>query len=176
MSCLITGGNLITCDSNNVGGLSAIYISNYAELATDDIVKGSPAGVINTITMASGKKFYEFQFNPDTTNYIENMVKVVEAGALFYDQVVTLKLPLREYAKCQILSVMANGKFRVIAKDLNGKYWLLGRVNGMFLSKNEGGAGTKKEDGSGYTLELKSIGETSMAMEVDSTIISAIIA
>ena len=178
MACSsITGAVTKSC-SNNVGGIVKLYIANADDVVT--ITDTTSDGDIDVITMASGKKFYEFQFNPDTSTYTENMVKNLESGSTFFDQVITVKLNRRELAKRTQLILLTQGAFKAIVKDANGIYWMLGENNNMYLSKNDGGAGIKKEDQNGYTLEFKSIGEADMAKVIDvtnnATIVSAIIA
>ena len=162
---------VITCDLP-IGGLVSLYVANHSQVAS--IVDTTDDGIIDTITMTSPGKFFEFQFNPDTSNWTQEMMK--NENAIFFDQTITVKIPYMEAAKRQKLILLTQGKFKAIAKMASGKYFLLGEVNGLQLTKNSSGSGTKKEDGNGYTLEFKAIGEFAEAKEVDSTIIAGIIA
>ena len=62
----ITGAVTKSC-SNNVGGIVKLYIANAADVSV--ITDTTSDGDIDIITMASGKKFYEFQFRKDLLQF-----------------------------------------------------------------------------------------------------------
>ena len=173
MACTtITGDISIGC-LGNLGGLTKLYIANLEDI-TSFTDTGSD-GDIDTITMVSGKVFYEIELLANTSDYKEEYSFTPDSGAKFYKQIVTLKLPRREAAKRQQLALLASGKFVLIAKDANGIFWLMGETNGLYMSKNEGGSGTKQEDGSSYTIEFTAIGEPDPAKEVLFSAVAAVI-
>jgi len=173
MACSNLNGAVLLSCSNNVGGVSKIYIANEDDVTS--VTDGSPAGIIDTITMTGGATFYAFESNPETSSFVENLVKNLESGATFYDQVVTIKIPRRDYQRRNTLNTLTQGRFKMIVKDANGLFWYLGEVNSMIMTKNDSGSGTKREDGSSYTLEIKAIGEYDPAKEVDAAAVAAVI-
>lgn len=173
MACTSINGPISQGCAGNVGGLTKLYIANSSDVAS--VTDGSPAGIIDTVTMSGGATFYEFELTPLTSNYTENFTANRESGAQFYSQVVTVRLNRREYAKRNQLALLASGNFKIIVKDANGLYWYLGQDSGLYLSKNEGGSGTKQEDGSSYLIELTAVGESSPAKEVLEAAVTAVI-
>lgn len=191
MACTSINGAISIGCLGNLGGATAIYIANFADVLTTaetgagfsgysgysgytgSIDNLGTDGAIDTITMTASTKFYAIEIRSNTSDYKETFVNNLESGAQFYQQVVTIKLPRREANKRNKIALLAAGKFVMIIKDANGLYWLLGEENGMYLSKNEGGSGTKTEDGSGYLLELTAIGEPAMAKEVAPAAVAA---
>jgi hypothetical protein len=167
MACSsITGAVTKSC-ANNVGGIVKLYIANADDVLTITDTGGD--GDIDILAMDTGKYFYEFQFDPETSNFTENMVKNLESGATFFDQTISVFIKRKESAKRAQMILLTQGEFKAIVKDSNGLYWMVGEANNMYLSKNDSGTGTKKEDKNGYTLEFKSIGEYDPAKELDVT-------
>ena len=162
-----------TCD-NNTGGVKKIFIAEKDNVAS--VTPGSPFDTITAITMVSGKKFYEFAFNKNTSTFTEVTTGDQAVGSQVCTQTLTLVLNRREQAKREVLLKLGNFKdLAVIVLDSNDKYWLLGETEGMNMTENSSENGTVKTDRNGYTITL--VGEEpEMASEVDSTVISSIVA
>ena len=167
----MTGGIALGCD-NNSGGIRKIYITDLCQI--DSITEDSPDGEIQTITMESGALFYEFEFNKNTSSFTDDATVNLENGSLFYNQVVTLKIPRREKSKRDELALLMQKDLAVICLDGNGLYWFLGEVNGMRVTALPSTSGVTMADGSSYTITLTGQ-EPEAAREVDSTIIAALL-
>lgn len=170
MACDAITGITIGCDPN-MGGVTKIYISDFADLALTDIVDTGSDGDIDTILLNAGASpavFVEIEVKPNTCEFKEVLVNNQETGAQYTQQTVAIKLPRKEAAKRNQLATLGKGccKVRIILKDANGIYWLAGHTNGLYLSKNESTVGVKAEDGSGYVLEFTAVGEPDAAKEV----------
>ena len=157
--------------SNNAGGVSKIYITDF------DNVTGITAsgGTVSSITMSDS--FYEFVFNKNTSEFNENAQINLENGSTFFEQTVILKIPRREVSKRNVIEKLVAGQkdLIVIVKDANSLYWLLGEDNGMNVTTIESAAGVAKEDGSNYTITILSQ-ETDQAKAVDPSIIAGLVA
>lgn len=113
-------------------------------------------GVVTAMALEStAAGFVEYQFNPNTSNYAEEVTVDLTTGSTYYAQTVTLSLNRREAAKRQSLLLIALGQpgLTIIVKDSNGLFWVFGlNDDKMFLTGNTGGSGTAKADHNGYVL------------------------
>ncbi len=160
----ITGTLCLSCE-NIVGGVVKMYLADAAQITGMDLGSNAANGYVtdiqyaNTFTSPNCGPWYEFAFNPETSDFTENEVINLQTSAKFWDQTVNLVIPKRDVAKRNQIALMATGRIKVIVKDAIGTYWLMGRANDMYVSKIDSASGVKKEDGSSYKIELKSIGE-----------------
>ena len=77
--------------NNNVGGLKAIYITDYENVTA--VTDTEPDGVIDTITMASTTQFFDFYFAKNSAMYEENLVQNLEIGS--NDLLLNVRTPLK---------------------------------------------------------------------------------
>lgn len=172
MACQSISGVTYSCLSNT-GGVNAIYITNFEN------VTGTTANSIGTVTavsLASGAKFQEFQFNMNTSTLDEDVTINLENGTTFFTQTVSLVIPRRQASTRDKILVLASGqpKLAIIVKDNNGIFWYVGKDNGAYLKTGKTGAGKKKDDSNGYELSFVCESAT-LAPEVDSSIIAGLI-
>ncbi len=171
MACVSFTGGISNDCSNNMGGITKLYITDFANITT----LTSSAGTVSAITMATGSVFYQFAFNRNSAAFTEDLVKSVEAGSSLFEQTITVKIPRREVAKRNTLALLTMRDVAVIIKDSNGLYWLPGEIEGMYLSEQKSTSGTAKADGSSYDLTLKGF-EVSQCSSVPSAVVAGIIA
>lgn len=171
-STLLTGGIAKGCE-NNIGGVQKIYITDLCNVDTITAADGVISD-INMITSSPVALFYEFSFNRNTSDFVENATVNVENGSLFYDQTVTLVIPRRESSKRNVLALLMQKDVAVIVKDQNGLYWYLGETNGLYVSELPSATGKAKGDLNGYTITLKGE-EPAQAQEVDEAAVLAVI-
>lgn len=156
---------------NNIGSLTSVLLTDH-----DNIVDITEAGgTVSAITMASASYFYEFEFNRNSASLQEDLTKDVTAGSAFFTQTVTMTIPRRDVAKRNTLALLTQRDLSVIVKDGNGFYWLVGRIDGAYLSEQASSSGTAKADGSNYVLTLIAE-ELEQAPAVDSSIIAGLLA
>ncbi len=168
----LTGGIPKGC-LRNKGGISKIYITDFENVT--DISIASPSGEIDGITMASGKVFYEFEFNKNTSTWAENTAGDQAAGTQIVTQTITLVIARREKTKRdRIQQLMGFKELMVIIKDANGVLWLAGEESGIIMTTNASVSGTAAADPNNYTITL--VGEeTAQANTIESeTVITAV--
>lgn len=166
---LITGGIACGCE-NNLGGIQAIYITDFCNLVSTT----ETDGVIETITLSSPGCMYEYCFNKNTSSLVEQAIVSIENGSLFYQQTATVIIPRREVAKRNALAMLMQKDLLIIIKDQNGLYWLIGEQNGANVTDINSTTGVVKGDLNGYTITF--LGEEPVqAKEVDSAIIAGLI-
>lgn len=174
MACNTSLTSILKNCSNNIGGLTNIYIAP-AEFVT---AFTQTAGTITAINTSGGTApFVEYQFNKNSASYVEEAGISLENGSTFYTTTTTLSIPRREVAKRNAIALVAAGQrnLYLILKDANGLYWLQGFSNYANLTALGEGSGTAKADGSKYSLTFLSE-EPQLMFEVNSTIIANLIA
>lgn len=149
MACSnLSSGLTLGCD-NNIGGIKAIYITEKSNVTSLGL--SSPGDEISTISMSG--KFYEFEFNKNTSSYTEELASDVSAGRDLYTQTVTLVLNRREKTKRDKLILLAQREnLHIMVKDQNDIIWYFGETNGMNLTTSAGGSGVAKTDANQYVL------------------------
>lgn len=169
----LTGAIAKSC-STNTGGIRKMFIADFENVSTITS-SGSPAK-ISAITMSGATKFYEFEFNRNTSSFEEAVTVNLENGTTFFNQTVRLELARRESAKRDAIEKLVAGQkqLMIIVLDSNGLYWLFGQVEGAYATEITGGSGVAKTDKNGYSIAMTAE-EPAQAFEVDSTVISGIV-
>lgn len=170
MACALTQGYTLDC-KDSLGGIKAAWF-----IAHQDVTAVTEAsGVVTAITKAAGKVFYKYQLVRNTSSLTENITASVENGTVFYAQELSIILnKLQANTRNEIL-LLAKNNLMVVVEDANGKYWLLGKTNGVDLTGGNSATGTAQGDRSGYTLTFTG-GEKELAPEVNSSVISGLTA
>lgn len=170
MACVSFSGGITNDCSNNMGGATKLYLTDFSNIAS----YVESGGTVSAITMATASFFYEFAFNRNSAEYTENLSKSVEAGSALFEQTVTVTIPKRDRLKRNTLALLTQRDLAVIIKDSNGLYWYPGMVEGMYLSESTSTSGKAKIDGSNYALTLKGF-EADRAPIVASGIVAALV-
>jgi len=170
----LTGAITKSCDTNT-GGIRKMFIADYENIESITVA-GTPEE-ITAITMGGVAKFYEFEFNRNTSSFDENVTVSLENGTTFFDQSVNLMLARRESAKRDAIEKLTAGQkqLMIIVLDSNGLYWLFGQAEGCYATEITGGSGIAKADKNGYAIKLTAQ-EPAQALAVSPMIIDAIIA
>lgn len=170
MSCALSQGYLLDC-KDSLGGIKAAWFIAHADVTA--VTEAS--GVVSAVTKSAGKVFYKYQLVRNTSSVTENITSSVENGTVFYAQELSIILNKMQANTRNEILLLAKNNMMVIVEDANGKYWLLGRGNGLDLSGGNSGSGTAQGDRNGYTLTFSG-GEKELAPEVNSSVISGLTA
>jgi hypothetical protein len=127
MPCALTQGYTLDC-KDSIGGLQSVYFAPWEDLGTVTVA----SGVVTTLTMDVGKKFYQYELVKESSNFAEAVNTNVQNGN-------------------EIL-LLAKNRLAVIVVDNNGDKWFLGQSYGLDLTGGGSGSGTAFGDRSGYTL------------------------
>lgn len=155
MACDLTSGFSVGC-SSSIGGVAEFWIGN---MPSDMVIALDSSGVATSITnTAADLEYFKFEctnaqgaasvFNDNPTVNAQN-------GTSFFDQTATYVLNKMEQAKRNEVKMIARAKMTIIIKDNNGKYWLMGEVNGARLTSGENTSGTALGDRNGYSLSFQ---------------------
>lgn len=148
MACTIINGREIDC-RDSVGGIEEVYITEWSNVAS--ITESS--GVVTSISMNSGKKFFTFQLEKENATFDETENASVENGTLFYEGVLSFTTKKMTAAARNAFNILAKNRLMIIFKDRNGSYWLLGRAGGADkVGDNKASTGKAFGDMNGYTL------------------------
>lgn len=152
MACDITAGRIEPC-KDSVGGLDAIYFVNDGDITgftmdttdTDVIasVDGSPSAYKYDL---KGNSTFETTINSSTEN-----------GTSFFEQTLTLTLKKLDIESHKELKLLTWGKPKVIVKDNNGNFFLMGKEHGAEVTGGSVVTGGAMGDLSGYTLTLSAM-------------------
>lgn len=160
--------------NNNVGGLKAIYITDYENVTV--VTDTEDDGVIDTITMAASTQFFDFYFAKNSAMYEENLVQNLEIGSTYFEQKVALSIPLRNEVRREAVKELVSGqkKLMVLLQDNNDNYWLYFEKEGGIVTALTGGSAAAKGELNGYAIEITA-DSVVQAATVDPTIVDALL-
>lgn len=171
MACNQTLNGLLRDCEGSLGGISQVLLANFDDVSgvtvSDDI--------ITAITMADNAKFKKYDFRPNTGSMTSNMQRNLENGSLYWQTDLVLSFSKMETVKRIEINAMAINDMVAIVKDMNGKYWYLGKDEPIIATAGDGQTGTARADRNGYGITLQD-NSRQTPFEVDESIIDALIA
>jgi hypothetical protein len=170
MACLINAG--ITRDCGFAfGGLQKIYLANKADVST--VAHDSGTNEITGITMTTGATFYEYEFEPETGQALQEL----QAGSIsrFVLQTLNLSLAGMTQSKKDVLEDMANADMVAIYQKQDDVYFYYGELGrGLRAATLTVDSGTADADSDLVQISLAG-GNRGYADTVDSTIIAGLL-
>jgi hypothetical protein len=171
MPCAIVSGYALDC-KDVVGGISAIYITELANVTT---ITENASGYVTAITKAAGKKFYQYALLPrGANNFTQNIQADAAAGTVAYEQSVVGNFSKLQYETQIVLEQLIKNRTIVIVKTKDDSYFLFGKLNGMEVTAGSANSGQAMNEFQGYQLTFTGM-EKALANEVDSSIIAALL-
>ena len=170
MACLINAGIVRDCGFA-FGGLQKVYLANKADVAS--ILHDTVTQEITGITMATGGTFYEYEFEPETGQALQEL----QAGNVsrFILQTLNLSLAGMNQAKKAVLEDVANADMVAIYQDQADVYWFYGeKGRGLRAATLSPDSGTSDADDNLVAISLAG-GNAGFADTVDSTIIAGLL-
>jgi hypothetical protein len=169
MACAITSGRNVPCKSA-FGGIKAVYFCNYGDMATVtiDSSDGATRGQVSTITMASGKLFFEYKVKGNSS-LTTTITSSRDNGTTFYTQTLALTLPYLDIQTQEEIQLLAVSRPQMIVEDYYGNRFLCGLENGMDLTGGTIVTGAAAGDLSGFTLTMEGMEETAPAFIASGT-------
>ena len=151
MPCSQTLAGIPKDCASNMGGILVAMLANKSDVASVALTDNK----ISAITMASGKKFYKYNFKPNTSNFASTYQVNNENGTTYVQTLLQLVFNRMETAKRVEVSALAQGELVAIVQDANGLYWFLGYDAPLFLNAGDGQTGTARADRNGYSITLE---------------------
>jgi hypothetical protein len=148
MSCFISSGIALGC-SDGIGGIKKVYIVGGGGEVTGFTYSASDA--ITGATSSTGTTLYGFEVKRNTSSLSQNVTKSFENGTIFFEQVLTIVAYYYDQDKRNLLKTLSqNDEIQIVAIDQNDVQYMLGQVNGMFLSGGSAATGTALGDRNGF--------------------------
>ena len=169
MTCSAVVLNGTTLDCGNVGGLKEVYLADILDV-TGITVSG---GTVTAIAMSSTKKFKKFEFRKNNANFTSTSTRSDENGTNFVDTTLSVNFNHMETAKRREMVSLSKANTYAIAKDNNGKYWLIG-YNSYCTGTASANSGATMGDANNYVLTITSQTDE-LPIEVVSAAITAIV-
>lgn len=170
MACNQTLSGLVKDCSPSMGGITEVLLANREDVSAVT----ATAGKVTEITMASSAKFKRYTFTRNTGSMTSTYTIDQASGVRYVTTDLLLQFNRMETAKRVEISALAVNDLVAIVKDANGIYWYLGYDEPVNASAGDGQTGTARGDANRYTITLQD-NSKEMPMEVDSTIIAALI-
>lgn len=170
MACNQTLSGLVKDCSPSMGGITEVLLANREDVSAVT----ANSGKISEITMASSAKFKKYSFARNTGSMTSTYTIDQASGVKYVTTDLLLQFNRMETAKRVEISALAVNDLVAIVKDANGIYWYLGYDEPVNASAGDGQTGTARGDANRYTITLQD-NSKEMPMEVDSTIVAALI-
>lgn len=170
MACSTTlAGIARDCDVN-AGGILNVYIASYVDVVS----LAETSNVITTITMDTGKKFYQFYVRKNVASYTGTPSFNEDGDYTGEDGTLSLVFSRMDTTKRMQVDALSKQDLAVIFEDANHKFWYLGKDNPVTRSGGDTTTGTAQTDRNGYGVELHS-NDLSAPTEVDDNIIAGLL-
>ena len=153
-----------------MGGITEVLLANREDVSAVT----ADSGKVTEITMASSAKFKRYTFARNTGSMTSTYTIDQASGVRYVTTDLLLQFNRMETAKRVEISALAVNDLVAIVKDANGIYWYLGYDEPVNASAGDGQTGTARGDANRYTITLQD-NSKEMPMEVDSTIVAALI-
>ena len=171
MSCSQTLSGLAKDCNSNLGGIVEVYLANFEDVTAKTITDGKISG----ITMASGATFKKYSF-PKNTGSLTSTISVGDGDNKSVATDLVMQFTRMETTKRVEVVAMAMSDLVAIVKDKNGIYWFLGYDDPVTIADGSNGqTGTQRSDLNRYEVTLHDE-RAEFPYEVDSAIISNLLA
>lgn len=168
MACVLTTALTKPC-GEGVSGLKKVWAVEFTALNTMTVT----AGVVTAMALDATKVFFGWEFEPGNASMSNPIQRSRENGTLYYEHKLTVKMNRYETTKKNEIKIISASDVALIALDRNGKYWLLGRENGLTLESGSGSIGAGMGDFSGFELAFTGM-EPDFPVEVDSSTVTSL--
>ncbi len=161
-NCIISSGYTIPC--KGIAGIQEVYIGTWnGPTLTYTIGTASPTlDMITTFTGGTGSGFFGFQQTIETGSMTNNGNFNVQNGTAYYDQIVEITCQNANQTLIDQVTVLGQGRNRILVLDENGNYFLIGQVNPVDVTAVTGGLGKAYGDLNGYTITFTGKEKTPM--------------
>lgn len=134
------------------GGIKRVLVA-----LRDDVTVTTDSTGITAITLATDKKFVEWQFRKNTGSLTSTVTSDTAIGNTFATTEVTLQFTKAEATKRLAIQSAINASSVVIVEDMYGQYIYLGLENEVVVSAATMVTGTAAADLNGFTLTFQDI-------------------
>lgn len=169
MACsqTLNGYTALDCAPSK-GGVKEIYICNFDDVtgitaSTAETISESGAttdGKVIAIAMASGATWHKYVMRRNTASMTSTLNFDETVGVNYVSTDVILRFNKLDTPQRIEMTALVLAETRVVVRDANDKWWLLGKDEPIVPSAGTAQTGTQKSDGSYYELTLQSSDNT----------------
>jgi hypothetical protein len=151
MACILSNGWSLGCRDRQ-GGIQKVFIGqwNGTTLATT-VGTGASASIITAFTSGTSS-FYTFEQELESASFTQKSVTNNDNGTVYYEQTISINLQGLDGQTVDKIRILDQGKFRIMVLDQNGRYWFLGRQNGVRTTESTPSVGKALGDMNGAML------------------------
>lgn len=168
MTCVLTTAISKPC-GNGKSGIKKMWAVEHSALATVT----ETAGVVTALTLDAGKSFFGWEMEPGQATFSAPIQRSRENGTTFFEHKASTRFNRYETAKRNEVLIIASADVVIIALDRNGKYWLLGKENGLSVESGQGTVGQAMGDFSGFEIAFTGQ-EDAPPVEVSSSVVTGL--
>lgn len=147
MACDLTAGRLLDC-KDAVGGIRSVLFLEVADY--------TPTYTGNILTSVAAATAYRYELPKGTGSLSEAITVSTEAGSIFYEDTLTVKLHKLSAADRDEIKLLAQNRLVCFVLDNNNNQWAIGEVNGADLTAGTASTGAAYGDMSGYEMTFTS--------------------
>lgn len=141
MACVLTSGYSIPCLST--AGVSAVYIGTWnGPSLTYTLASDSSIATFSGSTVS----FYTFNQRIENASFTHTGAISQENGTFVMENAVEISVHGMNQALANQIAILGKGVWRVIVKDNNGNYFLIGKTNPVGVTAITGGLGKAQSD------------------------------
>jgi len=169
MSCILNSGYIVPSCKDQSSGVSEFYVTNFV----NDLVYGYSASVITSLT--GGTPSY-FKFEQEVENAkLDSVATIADTTnqSVFFTNTLDVILHKLSTSNLELVKQLVAGRFTIIVKDSNAKYWILGTKAPARVTKAEIAAGQKFGDMNGSTLTFTALEPNQPIVEIAYSAFSA---
>lgn len=166
--CVLTAAISKPC-GNGISGVKKMWAVEHSALGTFT----ETAGVITAMALDGGKSFYGWEMEPGQGQFTAPIQRSRDNGTTFFEHKATCRFNRYETTKRNEIKIIASADIALIALDRNGKYWLLGKENGLSLESGSGDSGKAMGDFSGFELSFTGM-EPDLPIELNSSVVTSL--
>ena len=172
----LTSGIAKTCQ-NSAGGVQAVYVADFDTITAITVGTSSFSPNFDIITaITTSDQFYKIETNKNTSTMEEKTVINLDNSSTYHEITVKLILSRRDSEKRAFIDTLIAGQksLALLVTDSNSVTWLVGKIEGAYVTEVMSASGQKKGDGNNYTITFLAQ-EPNQSYQVDDTIISSLI-
>tara|TARA_R110000737_G_scaffold349886_2_gene387244 strand:- start:24 stop:554 length:531 start_codon:yes stop_codon:yes gene_type:complete len=147
MACDLTAGRLLDC-KDAVGGIRSVLFLEVADY--------TPTYTGNILSAVAAATAYRYELPKGTGSLSEAITVSTEAGSIFYEDTLTIKLHKLSAADRDEVKLLAQNRLVCFVLDNNNDQWCMGEVNGADLTAGTAATGMAYGDLSGFELTFMS--------------------
>ena len=170
MSCAQTLAGITRDCEPNMGGVKEVLLANFDDVESVTVSTNQ----ISAITMASSAKFKKYTFKPETASMTSTLNADPKLNLSYISTELVLQFNKMDTQKRVEIGALALGELVSIVKDMNDKYWYLGKDEPVLATAGSGETGTARGDKNAYGITLTDNAKE-FPLEVDGDVISGLL-